>query len=185
MTLADKLREPRPEPSWKLRPEVLLHSQIPKPMHGMAPRVVLGQAWWDKTRRAAYASTEFHCVACGVHKTAARYRPVLEGHELYDIDYLEGRMTYLETVPLCVSCHSYIHHGRLKHLCDTRHISAQRYIDVIQHGDGILKKHGLVRLDDYPGPYADWSEWRMVVDGREYPSQFRNIRDWERYHRDA
>lgn len=60
MTLSDKLRgvkEPT-GPSYALRPELLLHNNIPKPMHGVAPRVVLGQKWWDRERRECYERAE-------------------------------------------------------------------------------------------------------------------------------
>lgn len=176
MTLADRLRENSREPSWKLRPEILCEGRIPQPLHGMAPREVLGQAWWDKTRRAAYASTEYHCIACGVHKTVARYRKTLDGHELYDIDYLAGRMVYVETVPLCTACHSYVHQGRLKWLLDTHRISAERYIGIIQHGDAVLSKHRLSRCD-YDGPFAAWADWRLVIDDKEYPPLFKCLDD--------
>jgi len=72
---------------WKLRPEVLLCPNVPKPMHGLAPRVVLGSAWWDETRQRAYRSTNYHCIACGVSRERAKYHQWMEGHELYSINY--------------------------------------------------------------------------------------------------
>lgn len=95
MTLADRVKlalSSEPKVAWARRPEVLLSLQIPKPMHQLAPRTILGQRWWDETRQAAYASTAQHCLACGVHRVAAAYHPWLEGHELYEIDYRAGRM---------------------------------------------------------------------------------------------
>src|SRR5678815_897106 len=96
-SLSERLNrvKPRPPCPVKLRPEILLQQQIPQPMHGVAPRTVLGDKWWNAERTAAYKSTAFHCLACGVHKSCAEYHKWLEAHEQYEIDYLLGRMTYL------------------------------------------------------------------------------------------
>ena len=175
---------------WKRRPEVLLCPNIPKPMHGLAPRVVLGQKWWDKTRQAAYTSTLYHCIACGVYKHDARGHKWLEGHEWYDIDYAKGRMVYVETIPLCNYCHSYIHDGRLLALLKSREITAQRYAAVIQHGDRVLAAAGLQRMTHaerdeaikqliLAGKIADWGRWRLVVDGKKYKPLYKSYEEWE------
>lgn len=160
------------------RPEVLLHGNIPSPLHGVAPRVLLGSKWWDKTRREAYKSTYYHCVACGVYKLNAQFRRWLEGHELYDIDYLLGRSYYLETVPLCHCCHNYIHSGRLSALLEAGKITHQKYAAIIQHGDNILRQAGLVKPLPYAGPFADWKDWRLVLLGKEYPPIYSNQAEW-------
>lgn len=188
MSLADRIRRHAeeiaknpPESSWKLRPEILTEGQIPQPLHEVAPRNILGQPWWNKTRKAAYASTDFHCVACGIHKSLARFRQWLEAHEVYEIDYLRGRMYYRETVPLCTCCHSYIHQGRLRWLLDTHRISAERYVAIIQHGDSILRKHGLERKI-VEGPFADWKDWRLVIGRKHYKPKYKSLQDWHRRH---
>lgn len=176
--LLDKLKNYQPK-EWKLRPEILCGVNIPKPLHGVAPRVVLGNKWWDQTRKAAYASTDFHCIACGSFKYDAKGRPWLEGHEIYNIDYQLGRMIYVETVPLCHFCHNYIHDGRLQYLLEEGLIHHAKYVAIIQHGDEVLRKHNLERTY-YEGFVADWQDWRLVVDGVEYPPIYHTREDWER-----
>jgi hypothetical protein len=185
MGLSDRLRkaqEHTSKPAW-LNPSVLLQGNIPKPMHGLAPRTILGQKWWDRERKLAYKASEFHCVACGVHKTNARYHKWLEGHEQYRIDYLIGRMEYIGAVSLCHFCHNGIHDGRLRMLLERGEIHHAKYAAIIQHRDKVLFDAGLVRPEPYSGPVAAWEDWRMVLDGKEYPSLWRSFEHWEQAHR--
>lgn len=181
-SLAERLRrlssaDPT-ERTWALRPEILLHPNIPKPLHEVAPRNILGASWWNKTRREAYRSTDYHCVACGVHKSVAKYRNWLEGHEVYRIDYLMGRAEYIETVPLCHFCHNYIHDGRLRWLLDTGKLHHGKYTQIIQHGDEVLRRFNLVHPEPYSGPFAEWADWRLVLFDKEYPPKYKTFEEW-------
>lgn len=189
MNLSDKLKkaiQEAPKREWKLRPEILLCPNIPQPMHGVAPREILGRQWWDDTRKEAYKSTNYHCIACGVHKTLAKLRQWLEGHELYEINYRKGRMTYLETVPLCHCCHSYIHDGRLQMLLEAGKIHHSKFVTIIQHGDAVLYGAGLKKLTanervelernrQLSGKNPEWGDWRLVLNGKLYPPKHRDI----------
>jgi hypothetical protein len=175
-SLADRLRAALldgPKIVWDRRPEVLLSKQIPKPCHQLNPRTVLGSAWWDETRKAAYASTNHHCVACGSYHPSR-----LEGHELYEIDYTAGRMVYVETVPLCHLCHCYVHPGRLQSLLDKGEVSQEKFTRVMLHGDQAIRQAGLRRSEPYEGPFAEWGKWRLVCNGREYEPVFKTYESW-------
>jgi len=179
---------------WVLRPEVLLCPNTPKPMHGIAPRVILGQKWWDATRKAAYQSTDLHCVACGTPKHKVKgSRKHLEGHEIYDVDYQRGTLTYIETVPLCPYCHMYIHDGRLLALMQKKVLTQRKFTAVIQHGDSVLKAAGLNRPTKFSrdeaiisaisnGKVAEWAEWRLILKGKTYPPKFKTLKEWEKAH---
>lgn len=170
------LRLPKPPPGWKTQPEVLLHGAIPKPMRGTAPRVVLGEAWWNRERKAAYKSSNYHCTGCGVHKLQAKGRKWLEGHETYRVDYAKGRMVYVETVPLCHFCHAYTHPGRLLALLDSGRIHQSKYVAIIQHGDRVTC--GLDRPEPPEGIIAPWSRWRLVIGRKTYKPIYANEEEW-------
>ena len=129
----------------KLRPEILLHPNIPKPLHGVNPRSIMGQEWWDVQRRIAYASTEYHCAACGVHKSEAEYHQWLEAHELYEFDYPKGRLTMIEIVPLCHACHNFIHSGRMTALVDKGEMEESKRKAILKRGNNIFKDAKLKR----------------------------------------
>lgn len=186
MSLSKRLREyfrkhpPTPLflPEHEKRPEVLLCANTVKPMHGVVPRAILGMDWWNKTRMEAYRSTNFHCIACGVYKTQAKEYQWLEGHELYEVDYEAGRMVYIETVPLCHYCHNFIHDGRLQALLQKGKVSQQKVKAVAQHGFKVLKAAGLKKPLPYTGKIAEWSDWRLILFGKQYPPIYANYQEW-------
>ncbi len=174
-----KSLEDRPEVEWSLRPEVLLLPQIPKPLHGLAPRVILGNTWWNKIRQEAYRSTNYHCVSCGVHKTATKGPRWLEAHEVYKTDYELLRLYFLEAVPLCHFCHNFIHCGRLQALLDQGKITQQKFVSVIQHGERVLARAGLIKSKPYEGSFVEnWSKWRLVLGRKMYRPLWKSEQEW-------
>lgn len=182
-----KQRKPNPLP---LRPDILLHPNIVKPLHGVNPRTILGSSWWNKERQSAYASTEYHCLACGVHKTEAKSRQWLEAHELYEIDYCKGIARYVEAVPLCNPCHMYIHDGRMTHLLEKGLLPHAKFVMVITHGDRVLRRAGLSRPThqereaqimalNSAGKLAEWSSWRLVIGKKKYPPLYKTYEEWK------
>lgn len=174
---------------WK--PELLLLSNIPKPLHQVNPRTILGSSWWNATRKAAYASTNFHCLACGVHKTKAKYHQWLEGHEVYEINYKAGTSTYRYTAPLCHFCHNFIHDGRLENLLQQGKIHHHKYAAILKHGSEILKRAKLTKesraererkfaLLETKGEVAAWSEWRLILNDVAYPPKFKSLEEWKK-----
>jgi hypothetical protein len=185
VTLGDKLRKVAalsPKREWKRRPEILLFSGVVQPLHEVCPREILGRKWWDQTRKESYKSTNYHCVACGVHKSVAAYHKWLEGHERYEVDYVRGIQTYLDTQPLCHFCHSYCHLGRLKALLDRGEIYHAKFVDIVQHGDRVLAEAGLTKIV-YNGAMAPWSKWRLILFGKKHRPKYRSLKAWEKAHR--
>lgn len=153
-------------------PSILLHPNIPRALHGFAPRVILGSAWWNKERLAAKEKTQNHCAACGVFGSSCKGNlRRLEGHEMYLIDWLKKTATYDKTNAICPYCHSYIHSGRLRMLLDSGKITQQHYAAVIRHGDRILESVSfsqkimtpveIIRAHQFRG-------WRLIVFGKSY-----------------
>jgi hypothetical protein len=176
-----------------LRPELLKHGQIPMPLSGMAPRIVLSEKWWLATRRSAYAANNYCCWACGA-------TDALEAHEAYDIDYVKYRMTYVETVALCTSCHNFIHIGLTR-----RRVAKAEFKRIVLHGHKILKNAklkanwGLSRhlmdlelwmfkvirnTEPEPSlPPIRWDSWRLVVFDVEYPPRFKSEVEADNFYR--
>ncbi len=186
----------------KLRPEILTHPNIPKPLHGMNPRTILGKEWWDKTRQEAYASTNYHCCACGVHKSEAKKHKWLEAHEYWDINYMTGICEVKDIVPLCHYCHNFIHSGRLSMIAGESK-SIKEVKDILKHGFKILKENNLEcfrttqRLAKQLNVGRDgvkayklkinndlkWSDFVLILEGKEYRSKFANMQEWLNFYK--
>jgi len=102
-----------------LAPEILCHPNVPKPLHTIAPRTIMGNGWWNRIRLEVYKRYDYHCAACGVHKTRAMRFKRLEAHEFYEVDYHTGTVTVKSLEPLCNYCHMFIHSGRLVNTLNT------------------------------------------------------------------
>lgn len=183
-----------------LRPEILTHPNIPKPLHGLNPRTLLGKEWWDTTRFAAQAKYDNCCAACGIHKSEAKKHKWLEGHEYFNIDYNTGKCEVIEIVPLCHYCHNFIHSGRLYKILGVEK-SKQEVIDILEHGFKILKENNLkafagtinianiLNINTYnvepqeSQTYSlNWEDWTLILNGKEYKSNFKDFDVWKSFY---
>ena len=176
-----------------------MHPNIPKPLHEVNPRNIMGQKAWDVVRQEAYASTDYHCIACGVHKSEAKGPKWLEAHEFYKIDYGAGRVEIEKIIPLCHYCHNFIHSGRLQMILG-KEKTEEEVICILEHGFKILAQHelsafyytlsfaGMIGANTYgviaatlpDGETPAWEDWRLVWNGVEYPPKYKTYDEWKR-----
>lgn len=195
------LFEVKKESEWTLKPEILTHPNIPKPLHGINPRTIMGKQW-DIVRQQVYAKYNYHCVACGVTKENAKKLKRLEAHEYWDIDYMTGRCEVKSIEPLCYYCHSFIHSGRLQMIWQQDRISTEEVKDILEYGFWILSENNLkafyqandlakiVEADTYLvdcyipkiNEKLGWNDFYLVFNGKEYRSNFKNISEWKEYY---
>lgn len=92
-----------------LRPLIAMPN-IPKPLHGVAPRTLLGASTWNHMRKSAYALADDTCEICGEKPENLRHR---HGHEVYEIDYRKGTAKFVRVFCVCALDHlGCIHTGR-------------------------------------------------------------------------
>jgi hypothetical protein len=124
-----------------LKPEILMMPTIPVALHGISPRTINGDTWWNKTRKEVYNSTDNHCICCGKSKENASLKR-LEAHEYYNIDYNKFEVSLIEIVPLCHYCHNFIHSGRLSMIIGSEK-SEYQVKQILEHGFKILSENNL------------------------------------------
>lgn len=184
-----------------MKPEILTHPHIPKPLHGMNPRTILGKEWWDRERFAAQERTNYTCAACGVKKHEAKKHQWLEGHEFWDINYMTGVCEVKSIEPLCHYCHNFIHSGRLSMILGkTKNRFEVR--EILAHGFKILHENNLKAfyftldfakkakvntfgVEAYDFEYnknLTWHDYVMILNGKEYKSMFKSQAEWKEFY---
>jgi hypothetical protein len=186
--------EEKPNFVW---PYILLHPNIPKPLHGLNPRTILGEDWWNITRQEAYKKNNYCCWACGVHKSKAKYHQWLEAHECYEIDYKTGKSTLKMVAALCHSCHNYVHSGRMNMMLEKGEITRDFFIDICNHGDHLTDSikscpeelvflqrtlYNLAELKTQKIATVKWEDWRLILDGKEYKPIHKTYDDWVKFY---
>lgn len=171
---------------------ILSQPNIPKPLHGLSPRTILGQTKWDILRKSVYKKYNNRCACCGASGR-------MEAHEVYDIDYEKGIATYKTIYALCHECHSFIHSGLLEKLYTDNTITREKYIHILRHGVKILKEQsGKIFIGTYhqciknnidvsglqimkvPDKIAEFGKWKLVINGREFDSKIKNMEEWSK-----
>lgn len=138
---------------------------------GVNPRSIEGSNWWKKTREKVYASTNYHCSCCGVHKSQAKHRQWLEAHESYAIDFRAGIIVLENIWPLCHFCHHFIHRERIKNLYTQGKVSKEYYEAILNHGIQLLNDNDL-KLQKTPIHNINWKQWKLHYKDNFYCSKF-------------
>ena len=109
-------------------------------------------------------------------------------------------MKIKEIVPLCHSCHNFIHSGRLWMV--NKKTNPHKILDILSHGFKILKDNKLdvsihsiyiAELMNFKhnSKYTifdkeicpEWSQWCLILDGKKYYSKFKNMKEWQKYYK--
>jgi len=184
----------------KLKPEILAHPNIPKPMHGLSPRTIEGEDWWNKVRQDVYDKYDHHCIACGVFKLDAKGHKWLEAHEYWSINYRKGICKIKSIEPLCHYCHNFIHSGRLRMIMG-KEKSVREVKAILEHGFKILSENNLdcfpsalhlsnmvgantygVKAYSLPNVEIPWEKWYLLWNRKKYYSKFASYEAWRRFY---
>lgn len=200
-----EFQTPEALPEFRPDPRILTQPNIPKPLHGVNPRTILGEGWWEIQKGIAKQRTGNRCEACGSGPGGLRGKPWLECHEAYDFDYKNGRVSFLHVSPLCHYCHNFIHSGRLTMIAG-KEKTWDEVRAILEHGfqtisawnkarpagtkclqafpsakelsyDAKARTFG-VRASKLPETSTPWADWRLVIDGKEFPPIFKTFQEW-------
>ena len=143
-------------------PKILTMPNIPQPLHGLAPRTILGKATWDHMRKACYYEANYTCQACG--KQLGRGES--HAHELYTYNYVTGQAKFERCVCLCELCHVRgIHSGRALTMFKKGNplMPKQRILEGAENLFKLLHEYNVAHPDEPPlrayATFIDYAKW--------------------------
>lgn len=60
------------------------------------------------------------------------------------------------------------------------------YVEYLKHDElrepmlELIKKYGIKLYMEDPKKIAKWSEWKLILDGKEYPTPYKNEKEWKK-----
>ena len=88
---------------------LLTMPNVPRPLHGLPPRKIMGDSTWNHVRKRCYFNAGYKCEICGIDPPKGQ----LAAHELYSYDYKDGVGKFERCIAICKRDHDFIHSGRL------------------------------------------------------------------------
>ncbi len=194
---------------------LLTMPNLPKPVHGLNPRTIMGDSAWEKARKRAYYTAGYRSE---ISRELCANPGGLHAHEAYDINYVTGACTFRRIFAITPMEHVYfIHSGRMITLWKNKNplYSTEKVLAGIENGFRLIHdwnkanprkkklKAYYVFLDYLKYPelapkveeliykyemefwaedtkrMCDWEDWRLIFNGKEYPTPYADYNAWE------
>lgn len=121
---------------------------VPRPLHGLAPRIIMGQSTWNHIRKRCYFDAGYKCEICGADPPKGQ----LHAHELYTIDWEKGTSKFERCIAICRQDHDFIHSGRLVTLFkEGNPLYPRSYVlDTVEKGFKLIHEYNSSHRDKKP-----------------------------------
>ena len=143
---------------------------VPRPLHGLPPRKIMGATAWDRMRKSCYFDAGYKCEICGVDPPKGQ----LHAHELYSYDWKEGTGKFERCIAICKKDHDFIHSGRLitLHKQGSPLYSKSYVLGVVEKGFKLIHDYNEAHPDNEPlKAYATFLEYLKAPDLAEEMSE--------------
>lgn len=92
---------------------IIAMPNVPAPLHGVAPRTVLGDSTWTHMRKRCYYDAGYKSQISGEWLDGSSSDARCHAHELYSYDYTKGTAFFERAVCISPLEHNFIHSGRM------------------------------------------------------------------------
>lgn len=136
---------------------LLCMPNIPKPLHGLAPRIIEGQSKWNLMRTKCYMDADYQCQACGKYLGVGK----CQAHELYTIDWSQQISRFERCVCLCADCHTlFIHSGRALSMYKRGELPSDRMLKTAKKCFELIYQYNQLHDKELIvyGTFVDWAK---------------------------
>ena len=92
---------------------IITMPNVPAPLHGVAPRTILGNSTWTHMRKKCYFDADYKSQISGIDLDGSTSDLKCNAHELYSYDYIRGKAYFERAVCISPVEHNFIHSGRM------------------------------------------------------------------------
>lgn len=127
---------------------LLTMPNVPRPLHGLPPRKIMGATAWNRVRKRCYFNAGYKCEICGVDPPKGQ----LHSHELYSYDWLEGTGKFERCIAICKKDHDFIHSGRLITMYKNGNMLYPKsyVLDVVEKGFKLIHDYNVEHRNQKP-----------------------------------
>jgi len=162
-----------------LIPEILLQ-ELPKPLHGITPRFIMGGKMWNKKKNAAALKNNYCCWVCGVNVNDTEPKR-LEGAPVFFVVEETKRVIFRDVAALCKKCNSFLNLSILWKM-EKRGLCKKELIEqIILHGDNFVDVVKKIENINVMFAVNDFKNWRYFFDGIEYYSRFDSLEEYNAF----
>jgi hypothetical protein len=172
-----KFKTPTKHPSFS-KPELLLQ-ELPKPLHTITPRFILGNSEWKRLKQKASLDNNYCCWCCGVNVNDTTPQR-LEGAPIFHVEY-EYKMVYFRGVAaVCYMCNQFLN---LRKVIDSavKHNNTETLFQIRLHGDALVNVVDKLINIFNASQINDFQNWRYNFNGVEYFSPFKNVDEYNAF----
>ncbi len=125
---------------------LLTMPNIPRPLHELNPRLLVGKDGWNSLRLSCFKKARYLCEVCGKKLTTKTAQP----HELYSYSYTSCTASFQRCVCLCHDCHRAIHSGHTISDYKRGAISKEKLLGIIEKSFKTISEYNETHADREP-----------------------------------
>ena len=163
-----------------IKPEILLQ-ELPKPLHTITPRFILGGKEWRKLKNIAAAQNNFCCWGCGVNINETQTFKRLEGAPVFVVEEKYKIVYHRDVAALCYKCNSFLNISKVKSM-EAQGLYEKGFSEeIVLHGSALVNVLEKIENINVMNSQNDFANWCYNFNGVEYFSRFNDVCEYNTF----